>query len=213
MFDVLDGVPRLGHAHAFAHDLVQIHQLVHAQQVVDLCLARGVHGHQLLDRRRLVGRVVIDVRIGMAVQPRHDVIDEGLEGQLLFAAVMRPERHEALVAVIDDVQSEQVLQPAFLQRIAFHVEEHVARVGLRHAFKAAQRGVVRVFGDAVPMAAAVGPGAQLQRRLRSQLGEDGGLQARTAASGASVPSCSSVRMPCAFSLRICCRVMLATSDR
>ena len=112
-----------------------------AQQLVDLRLARAVEGHQALERRGLVVGVVVDVHRRVALDARGEEVHELLEGALLAGAVVRPERLEARAAVLEIAHAEEVFEPARLERVALHVEEHVARVGLRQALEAAARSI------------------------------------------------------------------------
>ena len=73
-----------------AHDLIEIDEQPGAEHPVDLFLARRIAAHQALQGRRLVGRVVVDVQAGKLRPPRHDEIDERLEGALLVGARERP---------------------------------------------------------------------------------------------------------------------------
>ena len=80
---------------------------------------------------------------------------------------MRPDRLEARLSIFDKAKTEKVLEAAFLQWIAFHVEEDVAVVRSRQAVKAAPLfGIERQDLDARFTGL---PALQLQRCLRSQL--------------------------------------------
>ena len=79
-----------------AHDLIEIDEEAGAEHLVDLLLARRITAHQALQRRRLVRGVVVDVQAGELRPPRHDEIDELLEGALLVGAGESP------VALIDE---------------------------------------------------------------------------------------------------------------
>ena len=66
LLELLDRVGALADAHALPHDGVEVDEDLVAQQLVELGLARGVLPDEPLERRRLVGRVVVDVHVGVA---------------------------------------------------------------------------------------------------------------------------------------------------
>ena len=104
-------------------DPVEVDQDLAAQQAVNLSLARAVSAHQALERRGLIGRVVVDVHVGVRVQARDDQVDEVLERLLLPRAVVCPDRLEAAGMV---EHAEEVFQPLVLRPgVALHVEEEV----------------------------------------------------------------------------------------
>ena len=78
------------------HDLIEIDEQAGAEHPVDLLLARRVAAHQPLQGRRLVWGIVIDVQVRELRPPRHDEIDECLEGALLVGAGESP------VALVDE---------------------------------------------------------------------------------------------------------------
>ena len=96
--EVLDGQARLGGANAFAHDLVQVHELLAAQQVVELRLARAVQRHQALERGGLVVGVVVDVQARKPPRALDHEVDERFERTALLCAVVRPEGLELRLA-------------------------------------------------------------------------------------------------------------------
>ena len=153
-------------AHRLPHDLIEIDEHFAPQQVVELVLARGVLAHQPLQGRHFVRGVVIDVQVGPRPKPRVDEVDEPLEGHLLLVAAQRLERREDRRAGIDRDGAEQVLEAStgLEVRIAFHVEEDVARRRRRQQSKACplvdrQQVVAMLAGTAM---------MRLQRGLMTQ---------------------------------------------
>src|SRR6185312_10319814 len=73
----------------------------------------------------------------VAREARGEEVHEALEGALLAGAVVGPERLEARRAVLLVAVAEEILQASGLEGVALHVEEHVARVGRRHAVESA----------------------------------------------------------------------------
>ena len=118
---------------------------------------------------------------GMLAASAGHEIHELFERQPLLGARVGPERAE-LPCAIEVPDAEEVLQSALFQRIAFHVEEHVARVRRRHAEETAAR--VRVQREHVDESAAFHFGPDLQsclvlqplERLRGHLGDAEFLQ-------------------------------------
>src|SRR5207244_7861849 len=106
---------------------VEVDEDFAAQQIVHRVLARGVEAHELLDRRRLVHAVVVDVHVRMTLQPLVEEVDQLLERSLLRDAVMGPER---LVSVARE-KTEQKMKTArrLRERIALDIEHHVAGRG------------------------------------------------------------------------------------
>ena len=110
--------------------------MLRAQQIVDLVLARRVAAHQALQRRRLVGREVVDVQVGIGLQALRHEVDEALERRPLLlpiggpiARVSRRRRQSSDVKI-----PEQKLQPAVAdERITLEVEEDVACRGFGKA--------------------------------------------------------------------------------
>ena len=62
------------------------------QGTVDFLLAGGVGARQPLKRVGLVGGVVIDMQVGMAIEPLNEVVHHTLECLFLGLGVVRPER-------------------------------------------------------------------------------------------------------------------------
>ena len=126
---LLQPVARARGAEPVADDLEQVDEDAAAEQVVELGLARAVAAHQPLQRRDLVGGVVVDVQVGVLAQPRVDEVDELLERLPLGVVVVRVQRREVAVDVEDppEVLERAVLVP---ERVALEVEEEVARRGL-----------------------------------------------------------------------------------
>ena len=122
-------------AQPLPHHLQQVDEHLAAEQLVDLLLARRVRAHQPRERRRLVGGVVVDVHVRERAPALGDEVDELLErrdarrrgryaqnGRYVIDSVRLPPEH-----------AEQELEPRgrVEERIALHVEEHVARRGRR----------------------------------------------------------------------------------
>ena len=59
-----------------AHDGVQIDEDARPQHLVDFVFAGRVAAHEPLQRRRLIGREMIDVQVGIFLQALDDEIDE-----------------------------------------------------------------------------------------------------------------------------------------
>ena len=121
-------------------------------------------------------RVVVDVQVRVALHPIVDKVHECFEGRPLLAPVVGPEGAKLGLALLDETRAEEVLEPAFLERIAFHVEEHIALVGPRQTEEAAMSvGIERKDLDGI---AARGCPRHLKARLRGELGHRFRLQAR-----------------------------------
>ena len=82
---------------------------------------------------------MIDVGARKTLDAIDHEVDGALERHLLPLAVMRPELVEPLLATVDRDDAEQILEAAVEQRVALHVEEHVARVGPRQPGQATAR--------------------------------------------------------------------------
>ncbi len=82
---------------------------------------------------------MVDVQVGVALDPLADEVDELLERASLALAVVGPEGLELLLAILQPEDAEEVLEPAarLPERVALHVEEEVARRGLREQREAA----------------------------------------------------------------------------
>src|SRR5689334_2488331 len=104
---------------------------------------------------------------GKALHPLHQEIHEPLECDAFGRAVMRPKRLEPRLAVVDEPEAEQVFEPVLFERIALHVEEDVAGVGLGQTIEPAPAFNVQFeeLDARLPGRAA----RELQRRLRTQL--------------------------------------------
>jgi hypothetical protein len=81
----------MGSPHRLSHHPEQIDEYLTAKEVVDLLLARTVPLHQLLQLRRFVRRIVIDVKLWTTSETLANEIDEVLEHLLLGLTVLRPE--------------------------------------------------------------------------------------------------------------------------
>ena len=74
--------------------------------------------------------VVVDVRGRIVAQPSRHKIHKGFKSLLFFGPVMAPESLELGLSILKEIDTEKILKPTFLQWIAFHVKEQVARVWL-----------------------------------------------------------------------------------
>ena len=90
LLDVLQRVRLDAGAQPLPHDLEQVDEHLAAQELVDLLLARRVRAHQPRQRRRLVGRVVVDVHVRERAPALADEVDELLERAPLPVAVDTP---------------------------------------------------------------------------------------------------------------------------
>ena len=120
----LEAVALLRHAHALAHDAVQVDEDIGAQQPVDLGLTGAVATHQPLQRGHLVGREVVHVHVGLGVEPIDHEVDERLERPPLLVGRVGPE--VAVPAVGIDHAEEVLKPPVGGPRVALQVEEQVA---------------------------------------------------------------------------------------
>ena len=74
---LLDRVARVRDPQRLAHDRVAGRRSTsRREQVVELVLARAVLGHQPLERRGLVGGVVVDVHVRVRGEPLVEEVDE-----------------------------------------------------------------------------------------------------------------------------------------
>ena len=99
-------------------------------------------------------------------QALHDKVNEVAKGFLFLRPVVRPKIFKHPLALLAQVHAKQVLQPAFVQRVAFHVKKEVALVGRGQAVKAREArsvGLQRLV-NALPGLALT----QLQPRLVAQ---------------------------------------------
>ena len=137
LLDLLDGVRLDRRPKTLAHHLVQVHQHPAPQQAVYLVLAGRVALHQPLQGGRFIGRVVVDVHPGIAIQPRDDQVDELLEGRLLVGAIMPPDRSVDGRPLDFFDGAEEIFQPAVERpRIRLDVEEEVEGRRLRQGGQA-----------------------------------------------------------------------------
>jgi hypothetical protein len=124
---LLDGVALDPHPHRLAHDGVQVDEPAAPEQAVQLALAGGVTAHQLLERRRLVRREVIDMHVGMPVEAVDDEVHHLLEGHPLLVCRERPP--VVILGVAPGIHSrdaEQVLAATVVgERVAFEIEKHI----------------------------------------------------------------------------------------
>ena len=147
-FQPLDRIALHPRPDALPHHPVQVDEHAAPEQVVHLVLTGGEAAHQpadgllagpvqlgeVVDRRRLVVVVVVDVQARVTAAPLGDEVDQFLERALLARPVERPDlgvaRPAAGVGIgrVDD--AEQVLQPELLVVLGviprpFDIEEQV----------------------------------------------------------------------------------------
>ena len=120
-------------AKALPHDRKQINEHGPAQQFVHRVFARRVRPHQLLERRILVGAIVIHVHSGVGRETFMDQIDEDLQHPTFADAIVRPHRSILPNGAVAEQDAEQKVQTScrLPERIAFDVEDHVAWRGPR----------------------------------------------------------------------------------
>ncbi len=113
---------------------IQVDEHPAAQELVDLSLPGRIGTRQILERVRLVWRVVIDVHIRIAIEPLDQEVDDLLEGTLLFIRIVAPEgvmdRLPALPLEGDGVfeNAKEVLEAVVADEgISLHVEEEVVQ--------------------------------------------------------------------------------------
>ena len=126
----LDRVALDGRAERLADGAQEVDHHALAQQSVDFGLACPVTTHQALEGGRFVGRVVVDVHLRVGGEPRHQEIDQALEGRAfavereLVRRIARPEDVERVVGL---EHPEEVIQAVLERvRIALDIEEEVA---------------------------------------------------------------------------------------
>ena len=68
-------------------------------------------------------RVVIHMSLRVDGQALHDKVNEVAKGFLFLRPVVRPKIFKHPLALLAQVHAKQVLQPAFVQRVAFHVKK------------------------------------------------------------------------------------------
>src|SRR5690606_6847696 len=81
-------------------DGVQIDEDAPAQETIELVFSRRVSSHQSFQRARLVGRVMIDMQVGILLAPSGDEVDEVLEREALFFARESPDLLVALLSFV-----------------------------------------------------------------------------------------------------------------
>ena len=130
--ELLDGVLLDARPERLPRDNVEIDEHPTAEHAVDLRLPRGVAPHQPLESARLVGGVVVDVEAGVLCPAPDHLVHEPLERGPLGGAIERPDA--AILRLAQGIArrpAEEILQsPLAGERIAFQVEEDVARRGL-----------------------------------------------------------------------------------
>jgi hypothetical protein len=150
--ELLDGVAFEAGAEPIPHDAVEIDEALAAQQLVNLFFARGIPAHESLQRRRLVGREMIDVQIREFLELGHHEVDEPLEGRLLVRPRQRPVRRAAQCSIgAGEGIAEQIFETALpRERIAFEIEEDVARRRFRQKRQAEPRHGGQQFMEDLP---------------------------------------------------------------
>ena len=113
-------------------DVVEIDEVIAAEQGVDLGLAGGVPPHKPPEGRGLIGRVVIDVHPGVLRTPGPDEVDHAPKHLGLLGVSHGPPRPVLRRAGgIDGHHPEEILATAFNREwIAFEIEEDIAGVRL-----------------------------------------------------------------------------------
>src|SRR5579863_9374929 len=81
---------------------------------------------------------MVDKQAGVFLQPLHDKIHKRLEGPPLFMSLMRPEVFILCFSILKIVDSEEIFQPAGLQRVPFHVEKEVPFIGFGKTIEPSQ---------------------------------------------------------------------------
>ena len=106
---------------------MQVDKGAAAQKLVKLDLSGCIPAHEAFERRRFVGRKVVDMRPWVASPGRHCQIDKLLEGRPLLLKRLRPQRSvdEIAVGVGYHVAEEVFLDPFHGEVVAFKVEEDV----------------------------------------------------------------------------------------
>ncbi len=147
LLELLDRVALHTRTHRLPHHRQQIHETFAAQQPIELVGPRRKTPHQPLERRGLVGRVVIHVHAGMLGPPRLDEVHHLLEGALLFGVVVRP----PAAVFAPHPGAEQVLTPA-LARVGrtLEVQEDVAGRRLRQPAQPLRRHHRQQLVDGLP---------------------------------------------------------------
>ncbi len=135
----LDGVALHAGPHCLSHDGIEIDEAATAQQTVQFLPARRITTHQALERRWLVGRVVVNVHRRVVAQGLHDQVNDLFERRTLLALVERPPAEVVRVPIgAGTDQTEEVLASALLiwpsvgfaadrEVVAFEVEKQIAR--------------------------------------------------------------------------------------
>ncbi len=122
-------------------DAVEVDEPPRAQQEIDFLLPARIAAHEALQRGGFIGRVMIDVQVGMRLQAADHEIDEALESGPFLVAGNRPVRNGCeRAAGLGVGVAEQKLDAALAdERVALEVEEHVAGRRLRKAREAEAR--------------------------------------------------------------------------
>ena len=106
---------------------VKIDQDLGTEEPVQCLLSCGMAAHEPLERGRLIGREVIDVKVRVVLKPGTDKINEAFERLFLI----RPRKHPIGGVIQLPIGAaigvpEEVLQPAFpCEGITFEIKKHI----------------------------------------------------------------------------------------
>jgi hypothetical protein len=151
---------------------VEIYEDAAPEEIVDFHLPRDVLGHEPLERARLGAAEVVDVQIGIPIEPRVNEVDESLERLAFALAVVGPECLVPGLGAVEEKKAEEVFEPAgrLEERVPFQIEDHVAGRARRKGGEAA----ARLDGEGSPLQGARALPDQLKPRLIAQATECGG---------------------------------------
>ena len=132
--EVLDRIPFYTCPQRSTNDAVEVDKQPRAQHAVDFGFAGAVTPHQAPQRCRLIGGVVVDVEIGVALPALGHRIDEHLESRSLRLGGQGPPRPIYRCPLLQDRVAKEVLHPAVPgEGIALEVQEDIAQRGLGQA--------------------------------------------------------------------------------
>jgi hypothetical protein len=144
--DRLEPVALGAGADALAHDAVEVDEDLAPQEFVELGLAGGVPGDELLERHGLIRVVVEDVEVWELHEPFGDPVNPRLEGDAFRGSVGRPQRVVDGTAVVLVDRSEQILKPVIAPvGVALEIEMDVAHRGFRQTAKTAVQAGLQHF--------------------------------------------------------------------
>src|SRR4029453_16960347 len=125
-----------------------------------------------LEGARLRAAEVVDVQIGIAIEPRVNEIDEGLERLALALSVVRPECLVLGLGAVEEKEPEEVLKSSrrLEERVPFEIEDNVPGRARRKRGEAAPR----LDSEGSPFQSARALADQLKPRLIAQAAERGG---------------------------------------